>query len=76
MTAGGKREGAGRKRTPEHLRKVPFNTKIPQWLRDWLLDPEREKSGPVLIEEALRQVHGLVPPKDHTSIGVKGGVDQ
>lgn len=75
MTAGGKREGAGRKRTPEHLRKVPFNTKIPQWLRDWLLDPEREKSGPVLIEEALRQVHGLVPPEAKPSVGADSESD-
>lgn len=61
--SGGKREGAGRKPTPEHLKKVPFNTKLPRWLRDWLTDPEREKSAPVLIEEALRKVHKLAPPE-------------
>lgn len=60
--AGGKREGAGRKPAPEHLKKMPFNTKIPKWLRDWLVAPEREKSAPVLIEEALRKVHKLTPP--------------
>lgn len=59
---GGKREGAGRKPAPEHLKKVPFNTKLPKWLRDWLTSPERDKSGPVLIEEALSQVHKLKPP--------------
>lgn len=61
--SGGKREGAGRKPVPEHLKKVPFNTKLPRWLRDWLTDPARQKSGPVLIEEALRKVHKLAPPE-------------
>lgn len=54
--------GPGRNPTPRHLKKVPFNTKIPQWLKDWLLAPERQQSGPVLIEEALCQVHHLTPP--------------
>lgn len=61
--SGGKREGAGRKPAPEHLKKVPYNTKLPRWLRDWLTDPAREASGPVLIEEALRKVHKLRPPE-------------
>lgn len=61
--SGGRREGAGRKPVPEHLKKVPYNTKLPQWLREWLTDPAREKSGPVLIEEALRKVHKLRPPE-------------
>ncbi len=60
--AGGKRAGAGLKPAPEHLKKVPFNTKLPKWLRDWLTAPERDKSGPVLIEEALSQAHKLKPP--------------
>ena len=62
--SGGKREGAGRKPVPEHLKKVPFNTKLPAWLKAWLTADEREKSAPVLIEEALCQVHKLTPPKD------------
>lgn len=66
MTKGGARQGAGRKHTPEHLKKVPFNTKLPRWLRDWLTDSEREKSGPVLIEEALRKVHKLAPPTEES----------
>lgn len=61
--SGGRREGAGRKPAPEHLKKVPYNTKLPHWLREWLTDPAREKSGPVLIEEALRKVHKLRPPE-------------
>ena len=62
--SGGAREGAGRKPAPEHLKKVPYNTKLPQWLRDWLTAPEREKSGLVLIEDALRKVHKLRPPAE------------
>ena len=61
--SGGAREGAGRKPAPEHLKKVPYNTKLPQWLRDWLTAPEREKSGPLFIEEALRMVQMLRPPE-------------
>lgn len=60
---GGKREGAGRKNAPEHLKKVPYNTKLPAWLKSWLTDQDREESGPVLIEEALRKVHKLRPPE-------------
>lgn len=51
-----------RKPVPPHLKKVPYNTKLPQWLRDWLTDPAREKSGPVLIEVALREAYNLNPP--------------
>lgn len=58
---GGRREGAGRKPSPPHLKKVPYNTKLPQWLRDWLTDPRREKSGPVLIEVALRETYNIDP---------------
>ena len=61
--SGGKREGAGRKPALEHLKKVPYNTKLPRWLRDWLTDPARESSGPVLIEEALKKAHKLRPPE-------------
>ena len=60
--SGGKRKGAGRKPAQEHLKKMPFNTKLPAWLKAWLTASERDKSAPVLIEEALRQVHKLTPP--------------
>lgn len=62
--SGGKREGAGRKPAPEHIKKVPFNTKLPAWLKAWLVAPERDKSAPVLIEEALRKTHKLRPPDE------------
>ena len=64
MSKGGAREGAGRKPVPEHLKKVPFNTKLPAWLKAWLIDPEREESGPVMIEKALRRMYKLRPPKE------------
>jgi len=62
--SGGKRDGAGRKPIPEHLKKVPYNTKLPKWLRDWLVAPEREESGPVMIENALRRLYKIDPPKE------------
>jgi hypothetical protein len=62
--SGGAREGAGRKPAPEHLKKVSYNTKLPQWLRDWLTAPEREESGPVMIEKALRRMYKLKPPAE------------
>lgn len=65
--SGGRREGAGRKPAPEHLKKVPYNTKLPRWLKDWLTDPAREKSGPMLIEIALREAYKLEPPEGGAS---------
>ncbi len=62
MSRGGAREGAGRKPAPEHLKKVPYNTKLPQRLRDWLTGPVREAIGPVMIEKALRRLYKLKPP--------------
>lgn len=53
---GGKRPGAGRKKLPDHLRKVPFNTRIPQWLKSWLTS--QDTSAPVLIEDAIVLVYG------------------
>jgi len=61
--SGGAREGAGRKPAPERLKKVPYNTKLPQWLRDWLTEPSRDESGPVMIEKALRRLYKLKPPE-------------
>jgi hypothetical protein len=44
------------------MKKVPYNTKLPHWLRDWLTRPEREESGPVMIEKALSRMYKLKPP--------------
>jgi hypothetical protein len=62
--SGGSREGAGRKPVPEHLKKVPYNTKLPRWLREWLTAPEREDSGPVMIEKALCRLYKPRPPEE------------
>lgn len=59
---GGVRPGAGRKPVPPALKKIPYATKLPAWLKAWLLAPERPASGPELIEQALRIVHDLKPP--------------
>lgn len=56
---GGARASAGRKpyKDPEQ-KKVPFNTKIPAWLRSWLTSDDREESAPVMIEKALIKQYG------------------
>ena len=61
---GGARKGAGRKPSPCNLKKVPYNTKLPGWLRDWLTRPEREESGPVAIEKALTTIYKLEKPEE------------
>jgi hypothetical protein len=43
---------------------VPYNTKLPRWLREWLTAPERDESGPVMIEKALRRMYKLRPPEE------------
>ena len=60
---GGYRANSGRKPAHPTLKKIPFNTKIPQWLKDWLVAEERDESAPVLIERALRHRYKLKPPK-------------
>ena len=45
-----------------HLRKVPYSTRIPLWLRDWLAHPDRHESGAVMIELALRKMFKVKPP--------------
>ena len=70
-THGGARAGAGRKPAHERLKKIPYNTKLPRWLREWLMAPERGESGPVLIEKALCRAYFLAPPEsdDHNPGG-------
>lgn len=64
LSRGGSREGAGRKPIDQMLKKEPYNTKLPRWLRLWLTRPEREESGPVMIERALRKMYKLSPPDE------------
>ena len=61
MGGGGRRPGAGRKPAPPELKKVPVCIKLPQWLLDRM--SEEPDNRAVLIETALRQVHGWQPPK-------------
>jgi hypothetical protein len=60
MSAGGKREGAGRKPVSPEFKKDPISLKLPRWLLEWL--DSKEESRAVLIEEALIEKHGLKPP--------------
>lgn len=56
-------KGAGRKPAPPNLKKNPVLVKLPQWLIDWTA--AQTQSRAVLIEEALKEVHGLkTPPAD------------
>lgn len=50
-THGGKRCGAGRPKTDDSLRKVPYNCRLPYWLVLWIRD--RDESASELIEQAL-----------------------
>jgi len=56
-------ETRARSRVPAHLKKVPFSTKLPLWLKEWLVADRRKLSAPVLIEQALCETHGLKAPK-------------
>jgi len=62
VTTGGKREGAGRKPTAPHLKKMPIAVALPQWLLDWM--GTQAESRAVLIEEALRKRHKIKPPPE------------
>lgn len=62
MTAGGKREGAGRPTIDPRMVKVPVGYKLSRWLVEWLR--EQDEPAAQLIEAALRWRHKLKPP-DH-----------
>jgi hypothetical protein len=49
---------------PLQLVKVPISFKLPQWLVDWMRDYSEQEgvSMAVMIEEALSEMHGVVPP--------------
>ena len=59
---GGKRQGAGRPPAPAELKKESIHIKLPRWLLDWM--SEQPQSRAVLIEDALKKVHGIEPPSD------------
>ena len=60
---GGKREGAGRKKQPEHLRRVPVTVRLPNWMVEQL-----RAKGQIgyMIEVELATKEGLLElPKDY-----------
>jgi hypothetical protein len=56
-TRGGKRQGAGRPRTPAHLLKIPISVKLPRWLIEWMAT--QPESRAILIERALCETHKI-----------------
>lgn len=52
--------GAGAPSKPPALVKAPVGLKLPRWLLDWMR--QQDKSMAVLVEEALREKHGIEPP--------------
>ena len=60
MTSGGKREGAGRKPAHPLLKKEMISLKLPRWLIDRI--DEEQESRAVMIETALLEKHGWIPP--------------
>lgn len=57
---GGKRAGAGRKKTPKHLERVIIRSiRLPRWLAEWLQD--HGQAGKT-IEAALIETHNLTVP--------------
>ena len=67
---GGARKGAG---APKKLdAKVVFNTRLPPWVKDWLVSPDRNTSAPKLIEYALRKTFSnCTPPAENVKIPKK-----
>ena len=61
VSAGGKREGAGRPPVNPLLKKIPSGYKYSQWILDWLR--EQPEAAGVLLEQALIKQHKLKPPK-------------
>jgi len=63
MSAGGKREGAGRKPMPPLLKKTPRSIKLPEWLWRYIDDlPDTNRA--LTIEAALIEKHGWEAPDE------------
>ena len=52
----------GRPLALEHLKKMPYSTKLPKWLLDWIRRPGHVESAPVMLERALCQRYDLTAP--------------
>lgn len=59
---GGARPGAGRPTLPYATKKHLISLKLPGWLLQWM--ETQDKSRAELIEDALREVHGIGPPPE------------
>ena len=62
FTRGGKRVGAGRKKTPIHLKRMRYTVRLPNWLITWL--QSQSQSQGKLVEKALLETYNLTPPDD------------
>lgn len=62
-THGGKRQGAGRPPAPVFLKKRMVSIRLPEWLILWM-DAQTETNRAALIEDALKEAHGIEPPKN------------
>ena len=60
MGRGGANRGQGRKPTPQNLKRVHVNIRLPQWLADWL---KKHKDQGKIIEESLVEKYKLEGPK-------------
>ena len=61
VSRGGKREGAGRRASPEALKKNPCPLRLPQRLIDWM--DEQPETRASIITEAVIKAHKLKEPK-------------
>jgi len=59
---GGKREGAGRKKNPDHLKRDLVTIRLPRWM---LSQIRRERELGRLIEETLAKIKFLEVPDDY-----------
>jgi hypothetical protein len=64
---GGKRQGAGRPPAPAELKKRMVSIRLPEWLIQWM-DEQPETNRAVLIEGALKKMHGIQPPEQTIDI--------
>lgn len=62
---GGKRPGAGRKVHDPEMRAIPFATRLPSWLVNWLRQQPEPQSK--VVQRALEQYYRAnTPTKDKT----------
>ena len=64
MTKGGKREGAGRKKKPDHLKRLPVGIRLPKWMIKQL---KGEGEIGYQIEELILKYGSLKKPDDAES---------